>query len=171
MAAPKNNQFWKARAKHGRDLIFSTPELLWDACCEYFEWCDDNPLMSSVPVTFQGGAHNHDVPKLRAYTKEGLYIFLDIDRKTWDLYKDRKDFIPIITRVEDIIYNQKFTGAAGDLLNQNIIARDLGLVDRSDMTTKDKPIKSDLDLTDLSDDELAVLAKAVRNKKNETQSR
>ena len=31
---------------------------------------------------------------------------------------------------EEIIYNQKFTGAAADLLNPNIIARELGLADK-----------------------------------------
>ena len=29
MAASKNNQFWKLRSKHGRDILFSSPELLW----------------------------------------------------------------------------------------------------------------------------------------------
>lgn len=43
MAASKNNQFWKLRSKHGRDTLFSSPELLWSAACEYFDWCDENP--------------------------------------------------------------------------------------------------------------------------------
>lgn len=36
------NQFWKLRSKHGRDTLFSTPEKLWEAACEYFEWATDN---------------------------------------------------------------------------------------------------------------------------------
>lgn len=43
MAASKNNQFWKLRSKHGRDTLFSSPEFLWSAACEYFDWCDENP--------------------------------------------------------------------------------------------------------------------------------
>ena len=43
MGAPKGNQFWKLRSKHGRDKLFTTPELLWQAACEYFEWCENNP--------------------------------------------------------------------------------------------------------------------------------
>ena len=43
MAAPKGNQFWKLHSKHGRDTLFSTPDLMWEAACEYFQWCDDNP--------------------------------------------------------------------------------------------------------------------------------
>ncbi|EII8497315.1 hypothetical protein ABMX35_004036 [Escherichia coli] len=33
-------------------------------------------------------------------------------------------FCGVTTRAEDIIYDQKFSGAAADLLNANIIARD-----------------------------------------------
>ena len=41
MAAPKGNQFWMLRSKHGRDKLFATPEALWEAACEYFQWCDE----------------------------------------------------------------------------------------------------------------------------------
>ncbi|WP_321338770.1 terminase small subunit [uncultured Cohaesibacter sp.] len=61
-------------------------------------------------------------------SKCGLYVFLGITRQTWDSYKDRgEDFLTIITRVEDIIWDQKFTGAAAGILNGNIIARELPL--------------------------------------------
>ena len=43
MAASKNNQFWKLRSKHGRDTLFSSPELLWSVAYEYFDCCDENP--------------------------------------------------------------------------------------------------------------------------------
>ncbi len=56
------------------------------------------------------------------------WLFLGIIRQTWDSYKDRgEDFLTIITRVEDIIWDQKFTGAAAGILNGNIIARELPL--------------------------------------------
>ena len=45
MAAPKGNQFWMLRSKHGRDKLFATPEALWEAACEYFQWCDENPCL------------------------------------------------------------------------------------------------------------------------------
>ena len=44
MAAPKNNDFWKFRSKHGRDKLFESPELLWEEACKYFQWIKDNPL-------------------------------------------------------------------------------------------------------------------------------
>jgi hypothetical protein len=42
-----------------------------------------------------------------------------------------KDFSKVLTHVREVIYNQKFTGAAAGFLNPNIIARDLGLVDKA----------------------------------------
>jgi hypothetical protein len=47
-----------------------------------------------------------------------------------------KDFSQVITRIEKIIYNQKFTGAASGFLNPNIIARDLGLTDKVESNNK-----------------------------------
>jgi len=71
---------------------------------------------------------------MRAMTIIGLCLFLGIDRKTWRNYSKRtKGFIATTTRVEDIIYEQKFTGASSGLLNPNIIARDLGLQNKQDV--------------------------------------
>jgi hypothetical protein len=134
MAAPKGNRFWEARTKHGRDLIFADPQKLWEACLEYFNWVEDNPLWEDSLVTFQGSATHEPKAKMRAMTIGGLCIFLDIARRSWDEYRSREDFLPIVTRAEEIIRNQKFAGAAADLLNPNIIARDLGLADKSELS-------------------------------------
>ena len=136
MAAPKNNQFWKARSKHGRDPTFATAEILWDACCEYFQWVDDNPLMASEPVKFQGESKLTEVPRMRAMTISGMCLFLDVSEDTWANYRKKDDFVGVTTQAERIIYTQKFTGAAADMLNPNIIARDLGLKDVSEREIK-----------------------------------
>ncbi|ARD61568.1 DNA-packaging protein [Kosakonia radicincitans DSM 16656] len=140
MAAPKGNKFWLARSKHGRNPKFTDPEKLWDACCEYFEWVEKHPLWETKAFAFQGTVTKATLPKMRAMTLGGLFLFLDIDRKTWEAYSKKKDFLPVTTRVENLIYEQKFSGAAADLLNANIIARELGLTDK-------KSVEGDLDLT------------------------
>jgi hypothetical protein len=134
MAAPKGNRFWEARSTHGRKPIFANPDDLWNACVQYFEWTEDNPLEVSELVKFQGEAKIATLPKMRAMTIEGLCIFLDIARKTWDNYREREDFLQVVTRVEEVLYNQKFSGAAADLLNPNIIARDLGLSEKKEVS-------------------------------------
>ncbi len=132
MPAPKGNRFWEARSSHGRKPIFPDPETLWEAACEYFEWVEENPLWEDKITSFQGVNTHEPVAKMRAMTLSGLYLFLDIDRSTWEAYSQRKDFTSVTTRVDDTIRSQKFAGAAADLLNANIIARDLGLADKQE---------------------------------------
>lgn len=136
MAAPLGNSFWKARSSHGRKPTFATPEDLWDACAEYFEWVEANPLEEDNLVTFQGHAKHEPVAKMRAMTITGLCIFLDIETRTWRLWAADKEhgLFPVTTRVDEVIRTQKFEGAAAGFLNPNIIARDLGLADKSEFS-------------------------------------
>lgn len=136
MAAPKKNDFWKKRSKHGRDKIFETPKILMEAANEYFEWCLSNPLYETI---IQSGK-KWEVPKMRAMTITGLCIFLDISEDTFDNYSNPenesyKDFLGITTRIREIIKTQKFEGAAAGFLNANIIARDLGLKEKTENET------------------------------------
>lgn len=133
MAAPKGNRFWELRSSHGRKPIFSSPDDLWNAACEYFQWVEDNPLWEDKVTSFQGVNTHEPVAKMRAMTLDGLVLFLDIDDTTWRRYKEREDFSQVTTRIEKTIRSQKFAGAAADLLNANIIARDLGLADKSEL--------------------------------------
>lgn len=132
MPAPKSNKFWEARTSHGRDKLFADDEILWAAAIEYFEWVEDNPLWESKVTQFQGAPVDMIIPKMRAMTIEGLRLFLDISHTTWANYKRHKDFIAVTEKIEDVIRSQKFAGAAADLLNANIIARDLGLRDKTE---------------------------------------
>lgn len=134
MAAPAGNQFWKARSSHGRNPKFASPEKLWAAATEYFEWVDANPLYEAKPFAYQGTVTVEKVAKMRAMTIAGLCIFLDISQQAWSEYKQRKGFGDVTTRIDEIIRTQKFEGASAELLNANIIARDLGLADKSELT-------------------------------------
>ncbi len=153
MGAPKGNRFWELRSKHGRDKLFETPELLWQAACEYFKWCEDNPFMETEQA--RGNSYYVDkddetglktfapnlieLPKMRPFTLYGLCLYLDCSTSYFRAFKSTateksKDFITVIEKMEEIIYNQKFSGAAAGFLNANIIARDLGLIDKGELT-------------------------------------
>lgn len=127
------NQFWKARSSHGRKPIFSSPDQLWKAALEYFEWVEANPLYEMKAFAYQGKVTTKELPKMRAMTIDGLCIFLDIGESTWNDYCHKEDFSGVTTRVDKVIRTQKFSGAAADLLNPNIIARDLGLKDKKEL--------------------------------------
>lgn len=137
MGAPTGNRFWEKRSSHGRSPIFSSPEVLWEACCEYFQWVEDNPLWETKAMVVQGAPHQEPIAKMRAMTIEGLCLFLDLSKSTWLNYKAREDFLTVCDKAEQVIRTQKFQGAAADLLNPSIIARELGLADKSELTGKD----------------------------------
>ena len=71
------------------------------------------------------------MPLMRAYTWEGLELYLGLESlREYKTNEKYKAYSQVITRISKIIYNQKFTGSAAGFLNPNIIARDLGLVDK-----------------------------------------
>lgn len=126
------NQFWRLRSSHGVKPKFASSEDLWDACCEYFQWIEDNPLQEMQAFAYKGFVNKQPMPKMRAMTMTGLWIFLDICHKTWYKYKERPGFEEVIEKVENIIWTQKFTGAAAEMLNPHIISRELGIKDKSE---------------------------------------
>lgn len=130
MTFQPGNRFWEARSSHGRNPVFPNPDALWDAAVQYFEWVADNPLIEAKPMGSKMGPEILPVPKMRAMTIDGLCNFLDIHHSTWHDYRKKDEFSAICARVESIIRQQKFEGAAAELLNHAIIARDLGLADK-----------------------------------------
>jgi hypothetical protein len=142
MPAPKGNKFWELRSKHGRDKLFESPELMWKAACEYFEWCESNPLQEEKGFAFQGIVTKEKFSKMRAMTLSQLCFYLNCSESYFRTFKSTlketdEDFLTVIREIESIIYNQKFQGAAADLLNPNIIARDLGLKEHNELTGND----------------------------------
>ena len=170
MAAPTGNQFWKNRSEHGRQKLFESPLLLWEAACEYFNWSDAHPWWKNEPIKSGDRAgHVMKVAVARPYTLAGLCIYLNASRNYWkELKKNRdlsEDFLAVIDNIEEIIYTQKFEGAAVGAFNANIISRDLGLAELSEIAGKGGgPIKmqatSEIDITQLSTDVLLALMKA-----------
>jgi hypothetical protein len=142
MAAPTGNQFWKLRSKHGREKIFASPEIMWDAAQEYFQWCQDNPL---IEIDFRGkDCDRVELPKMRAFTLQGICLYLGVNTKYFNDFEKTctHDFSEVVTRIRETIYEQKFVGSAAGFLNPNIISRDLGLKDKTEteVTTPNGPV-------------------------------
>ena len=90
MAAPKGNNFWERRSKHGRNKLFASPKLLWLAAAEYFKWCEATPL---IEQDFKGaGAKRVILKKLRPFTTHGLCLYLDCNT---GYFKDFEDNLKI----------------------------------------------------------------------------
>jgi len=136
MGAPIGNRFWELRSKHGRDTLFASADDMWEAACEYFQWCEENPLKEQ---DFRGkDATEVEINKMRPFTMHGLCRYLDCNVEYFRQFKaklkeDQIDFARVITRIEETVYDQKFTGAAIGFFNANIISRDLGLIDKKNL--------------------------------------
>lgn len=134
-------RLWEV-ARLGCPPAFETPEDMWSKALEYFEWCDSNPIDETKLFSFQGEVTSGKAPHIRAMTQAGLCAFLNIGVSTWHDYKKKDEFSEVTSLIESVMYEQKFSGAAAGMLNANIIARDLGLVDKSSSDISVQGVKS-----------------------------
>lgn len=130
MAAPKGNQYWKLAHDFRKPKKYSPEEVL-NKANEYALWCEKNPLYE---MKVFGTGVKMKVPKMRAMTIQGFCLFANMSSRMFYEYEKDEAYREIITHVKEIFFSQKFEGAAADLLNPNIIARELGLKDQSDVT-------------------------------------
>jgi hypothetical protein len=145
MPAPKGNQYWKLAHDWRKPKKFKPDELL-DKAQEYAEWCERHPLYE---LKVFGTGVKMKVPKMRAMTIQGFCLFANMDITTFYEYEKDEAYSKIITCVRNLFYSQKIEGAAADLLNPNIIARELGLVDKTEKTVKtEQPLFPDVHTDD-----------------------
>lgn len=136
----KGNQFWKLRSEHGRDKLFASPELLWEAASEYFNWCDAHPWYKVEAVKSGDLAGTlMKVPMVRPYTLTGFQLYVGSSPSFWRDFRsaNHADFSSIIGQIENAMDTQKFEGAAVGAFNANIISRSLGLRDNVGLSDGD----------------------------------
>jgi len=72
---------------------------------------------------------------MRPMTEGAFLLFAGIGERQWQLWKKgergNEGHQAVAIKISQIIYHQKFDGAASNFLNANIINRELGLADRT----------------------------------------
>lgn len=162
MAAPAGNQFWKLRSKHGRDALFTNPQLMWEAATEYFNWCDAHPWYKIEAI--KSGPNPGKlvkIPTARPYSLSGLCRYIGCNEAYIRQFKQgcSEDFTTVISEIEIVIETQQFEGATVGSFNANIIATKQGLAARIQIAQTDKN-GNDIqraDYSKLSVDELTTL--------------
>jgi len=142
------NQLWKlALGKLGRPPKY-TPETLLKAAEDYFIWNDANPWVKKEAIKSGDLAGTTmDIETERPYTIAAFCLHAGIS-SAWmtehenlpDNHQYKADFLNVINVIKAAIRTQKFEGATVGVFNSNIIARDLGLADKTDHTTNGKDI-------------------------------
>jgi hypothetical protein len=138
MTFHKGNKYWQLADPEtvGRPKKF---EKLEDLSAPVIEWLEGiSKTKLRVDVVTSKGVFKRKVPQ--PMTILGLCNHLGIVFDTWKDYKKDAVFSEFITRVEEIIFNQKFTYAAIGEFNSNIIARELGLADKKEVTGLQAPL-------------------------------
>ncbi len=140
-----------------------TPEQLFEQAVEYFKWVDAHPLKEQALFHYKGMVKSHSADKMRPYTRKGLATFLGVTEQTLLNWKAYPHLTEVMEFIEQIIYTQKFEGAAANLLNGNIISRELGLADKREVTGKDGgPLELETNPRDVLADRLAALSANLR---------
>lgn len=120
----------------GKPVKVGTPKQLWAKACKYFKYIDENPFEEQNWV----GKDGREVVKRirRPYTLAGLQVFLGVGEHYFNELKEAKtyDYSDVIALIEKVLFSQKFEGAAAGLFKENIIARDLGLIDKTENNLK-----------------------------------
>ena len=118
-----------------------TPEKLWELFTKYVQHEQDNP-MYKVDYAGKDGDTKH-TPLQTPITFEGFECWLADEGVIENLthYRANTDgayneYRSIITRITTNCFAQNFKGAAVGLFNANIIAKKLGLIDRTENTHK-----------------------------------
>ncbi|MCP4182909.1 MAG: DNA-packaging protein [Hyphomicrobiales bacterium] len=127
-------RFWSARSSFGQNPKFDAADELWTAAQEYFEWVEDHPLWQEKGFSYQGKISIEKFSKMRAMSVGGLCLFLGISQEAFEQFGVEIEFCVVAKRIKDVIVEQKFAGAAAELLNSALITRDLGLSDKKELS-------------------------------------
>lgn len=118
-----------------------TPEKLWEYFEDYVRHEQDNPMYKVEYVGRDGQTVR--TPLETPITFEGFECWLadegiinDLGHYSQNLDGRYAEYVPIITRIRNNCFSQNFKGAAVGLFNSNLIAKKLGLIERTDNTHK-----------------------------------
>lgn len=155
MPAPKGNNYWNFVGKHGRNHKY-TPSSLWKEAIQYFEWISQRVWNKNEAIKSGDMAGVIiKVPTSTPMSIESFCLFADISYQTFLNYESNegtyKAFFEVTTRIRKTIEAQQFEGATVGAYNQNIIARKLGLADKTDITSLGDKLENNVTIFKLPD--------------------
>lgn len=128
--------YYVGNGKLFRAKAFATPMDLWEAFSEYVQWAKNNPLFKhDVIKSGEDAGKVINIPADRPFTVDDFCLYVGISDRTFRNYGSGDSYIeylPIYEQIQKTCRSQKFNGAAIGIYNANIIARDLGLVEKTE---------------------------------------
>lgn len=143
---PSDPDYWQWRKNKMvvSTNVFDCPQTLWELACDFFEQCDQNPLITEDFIKGgDKGGQKVKLEKARVYTWEGLdeYCRSRGFPSLTDIRHDLRNhkaytytsFTPMLALIESIIRRQKFEGVVAGIFNAPVLIRDLGLTEKSEV--------------------------------------
>ena len=132
-------------AKIGRPKIFKDPAEIWDWYEKYKQDILENPII--VKKWVGKDAKEVEEKHYKPPTWKGFEAFLfrskvcsDLDQYRHNLNGAYSEFSAIIRAIGSEMFDRKYSGAAVGIYQHNIIARELGLADATEVTTFERPV-------------------------------
>ncbi len=156
-----NNQLTK--------VISSTAEDLWNNACNYFQWCDNNPI--TVPKVLLNGAKAGETVYYkykRAYSVKAMCLHCNVPEEYIKDIRNSKandDYFHVVSKILYIIYSNNLEGAMVDIFNPVFTARVLGM-EKEEQTTSAVTVHVVQGLPELSNSENEILEKLELENQN-----
>lgn len=155
-------QHWEI-LKAGRVKVSETPQEFFENACNYFKWCDDNPITTKETISVGKKAGDEvDRKQIRPYTTKGLCIHCGVLEEWLKDMRDLKDpnslWYNLVTRVLYIIYVQNLELATVGVFNPIFVSKVLNMEKEETPNTPTKVYIVD-GLPPLSETENQVLQK------------
>jgi hypothetical protein len=148
--ANEGNKWWARRSQHGRAMIFSSPELMWDAACECFIKMDeDTSWTKTETASFQGEIVSKQIPCRVPYTWQAVSLYCGTHSGYFRAFKHEcnkkikegidvetcEDFLMVIKMIDEVIFTQQFNNAQIGVFREGLTARYLKINDSTSLST------------------------------------
>lgn len=105
----------------GKSVSNNTPMELWASACDYFKWCDDNPIVVKKLIQSgkSAGQYRHE-EHIRPYSVKGLCLHCGVSEEyliSLRGMEQTNDYYTVANKVMYIIYTQAYEMAQLGIFN------------------------------------------------------
>lgn len=134
----------------GRPMLIESPQALMNYFKQYVQHEQDNPMRK---VEYVGKDGRMELTPLETpITFEGFECYLreiGVLGSHLGHYESKKNeayaaYLPIISHIRQLCFVHNFKGAAVGLFSPNLIAKKLGLIERTETTIVEQPLFNDV---------------------------
>lgn len=129
-------ELWEIHRKFPGQRVFQTPEDMWDKAVEYFEWVKARAVATEITVDKKTGEKTEISHAPVVFHLSSFFAFVGMTRRTFLDYEQRPGFEDVTAHIREVIRTNQFDGAAVNLYNAGLIAKEIGLADRVEATVE-----------------------------------